>query len=272
MKDQIEKIKIFMNGLGSKNINAHAAATAFYIFLSLVPFAALLTTVIPYTGLEQDTLFHMITMYIPDATQSLLTEVVSDVYTASGAILPISIITTVWLSSRAFSALIRGVEDITGSPRFSSYVKRSFRACLYTLGLVLALIVILVLIIFGDKILSLPLMSPFVKVVVKFKFLLTVLLLTASFIAIYHYVPGVKLKFFGLLPGAIFAAVACFVFTWLFSLFIVYGGTFSAYGSLATIIISLLWMYWCMYLILVGAYLNTYISNAKNKNSEETEI
>lgn len=59
--------------------------------------------------------------------------------------------------------------------------------------------------------------------------------------------------------GSIAAAGAWLLFTWLFSLYIVYGGGYTTYGSLAAIIITLLWMYWCMYIILLGAYINMYI-------------
>ena len=46
------------------------------------------------------------------------------------------------------------------------------------------------------------------------------------------------------------------------------GNSYSIYGSLAAIVISLLWMYWCMYIILLGAYLNVFISS--EKQSKET--
>ena len=72
-----------------------------------------------------------------------------------------------------------------------------------------------------------------------------------------------KLRCAALIPGAAAAAGAWLLFTWLFSLFIVYGGGYSTYGSLAAIVISLLWMYWCMYIILLGAYLNVFISSEK---------
>ena len=54
MKNIIAKIKVFTDGIGRKNINAHAAASAFYMFLSLVPFIAIVTAIIPLTGLSQD--------------------------------------------------------------------------------------------------------------------------------------------------------------------------------------------------------------------------
>lgn len=259
MKPIISKIKSFTDGISENNISAHAAASAFYMFLSLVPFVALISTVIPLTGLEEDRLFDIISRYIPSAMQAIINSAVTDIYSASNAILPISIITTIWLASRAFSSLIRGVEDIADSPRYSSYLKRSLRACLYTIGLISVMVLFLLLLVFGDKISSLPLISPFVRFMLKFRLIIAIVVLSLVFIAVYHWVPGMRLRLRELLPGAVAASAVWLLFTWLFSLYIVYGGGYSTYGSLAAIIITLLWMYWCMYIILLGAYTNMFI-------------
>ena len=45
-------------------------------------------------------------------------------------------------------------------------------------------------------------------------------------------------------------------FSWGFSLYVdVYGG-FSMYGSLTTIIVTMFWLYFCMYIVLMGAIVN----------------
>ena len=266
MKNIIAKIKVFTDGIGRKNINAHAAASAFYMFLSLVPFVALLTAIIPYTGLSQETLFDAIERYIPAALQAIIESVVDDIYFASGAVLPLSILLTIWLSSRAFSALIRGIEDIFHSPKYSTFLRRSLIACFYTIGMIAVAIVVLALMVFSKEIYDLinthlPAISPALALLLKLRFVVAFLILAIVFLAIYKGVPGVKMKLAHLLPGAAGASAAWLLFTWLFSLFIRYAN-YSTYGSLATIVISLLWMYWCMYIILLGASVNQFIREA----------
>ena len=75
---------------------------------------------------------------------------------------------------------------------------------------------------------------------------------------IYTYIPDTKLKFTEQVPGACFAAVVWSVFSWGFSMYVSYGNGYSIYGSLTIIVIIMLWMYFCMYIILIGAYLNRY--------------
>lgn len=202
MKSIILNIKSFTDGVSKNNISAHAAASAFYMFLSLVPFVALITTILPLTGLQQDKLFGIISRYIPSAMQALINSTLTDIYSASDAVLPISVITTIWLSSRAFSSLIRGVEDIAESPRYSSYLKRSLLACLYTIGLISVMVILLFLLVFGHRLSTLPLLSPFVRLIIELRFLVAAIILSLVFIAVYYWVPGMRLKITELLPGA----------------------------------------------------------------------
>ena len=266
MKKIFNTINKFMTEISEDNINAHAAASAFYMFMSLVPFVALLTAIIPYTGLSQETLFNAVERYMPDALQAIIESVVTDIYFAPGAVLPLSILFTIWLSSRAFSALIRGIEDIFHSPKYSSFLRRSLIACFYTIGMIAVAIVILALMVFSKEIFELinthlPVVSPALSLLLELRFVVAFLVLAIVFLAIYKGIPGVKIKLLHLMPGAAAAAGAWLLFTWLFSLFIRYAN-YSTYGSLATIVISLLWMYWCMYIILLGASINQFIREA----------
>ena len=67
MKKTLNVVKRFANGLSENNLNAHAAASAFYMFMSLVPFVALISAIIPYTGLREETLLYVLSRYLPDA-------------------------------------------------------------------------------------------------------------------------------------------------------------------------------------------------------------
>lgn len=274
MKQIISKIKDFTDGISKKNISAHAAACAFYMFLSLVPFIALAAAILPYTGLSQDVLLDFINSYIPSALRSIIENVTYDIYFAPGIVLPITIVTTIYLASRVFSSLIRGIENIYDSEKYTPYFSRVLRACLYTIGILAAMVLILLLNIFTKHIADmlnsqLPFMTPFIRFVIKLRFVFAAVILTIVFMLIYRWVPGHRAHFAETLPGAFAAALAWLLFTWLFSLFILNGDSFDTYGSLAAIVISLLWMYWCMYIILLGAYLNYYIKSVKLRKAED---
>lgn len=264
MKKLLNYIKIFFNGITQNNIPAHAAACAFYMFVSLVPFFGLLVSILPYTGLSQETLVGFLSRYIPHALEDLIISITDDIYFASGAVLPVTIAITIWLSSRSFFALIRGVEEISGSKNYSTFIKRSIIACLDTIGLIIAMVLVLAMLVFSKQIVEyirtdVPFISPVIAFLIKFRFIFVILILSGVFSLIYRWVPGMKLGFGSLFPGAVAAASCWLLFSWLFSLFLNYGGGYSIYGSLAAIVICLMWMYWCMYIILLGAHLNVFL-------------
>ena len=59
------------------------------------------------------------------------------------------------------------------------------------------------------------------------------------------------------IPGAIFTAIGWMVVSWVFSIYLdIFNGFSSMYGSLTTIVILMLWLYFCMYSILLGGEVN----------------
>lgn len=274
MKTGYSRLTGFFSGIADNCIGAHAAASAFYTFLSLVPFVSIISSVIPFTGLEKDALLHYVSRYIPQALETVIRTIIDDIYLASGIALPVSIVIAIWLASRAFFSLIRGMEVIVGNRTQVGFFRRSFIACLYTIGLMAAMVCVLLLLVFGRRLIyfildNFPTAAHFIVVLFKFRFLIAVIVLTLIFLMVYHWIPGMKMGFGSLLPGALVASCAWLLFTWIFSLFIKYLGGYSAYGSLAAIIICLMWMYWCMYIILLGAYLNMFIKNARTAQINE---
>ena len=86
------------------------------------------------------------------------------------------------------------------------------------------------------------------------------MVLTILFAFIYAFVPDKKLHFREQIPGASFAAVVWSIFSWGFSLYVDWSGSYSIYGSLSIIVIVMVWLYFCMYIIFMGAYINRYFS------------
>jgi membrane protein len=117
--------------------------------------------------------------------------------------------------------------------------------------------------VFGNQLLDLimdkvPQAHIIIPFLMNFRFILVWLVFTLLFAAIYAYIPDKKLRFKEQLQGASFAAVLWSVYSWGFSLYVGWTGSYSVYGSLSIIVIVMIWMYFCMYIILIGAYVNLY--------------
>jgi len=82
------------------------------------------------------------------------------------------------------------------------------------------------------------------------------------FMLIYSYVPGQRQKFLLQFPGAFFTAIIWNGFSLIFSAYLEYFGDFGVYGSLATVVIVLLWLYCMSYIVMIGAHINRYFKPA----------
>ena len=92
--------------------------------------------------------------------------------------------------------------------------------------------------------------------------------LTAVFALTFRGYSGVRTGagtgFFSGLRGAAFAAVGWFVYSRLFEFYIGHFADYSyIYGSLASVIIVMLWLYSCMEILLIGAGVNTISKNRR---------
>ncbi|MCI8287554.1 MAG: YihY/virulence factor BrkB family protein [Lachnospiraceae bacterium] len=246
-----------------QNISTYAASIAFFFFLSVVPMLMMICTIIPYTPLTEENLVELVTDVLPDQIDPLAESLISEVYDKSAGILSIAIIATIWSAAKGVLALMRGLNAVNGVEEKRNYFVVRMIASFYTLVMLVGVILSLFVMVFGDQLVKLalhrlPQLQSVVAFVMNFRFLLVWAVLTVLFAAVYAYVPDRKLTFKEQIPGAVFAAVAWSIFSWVFSYYLTYGNSYGIYGSLSIIIIVLLWLYFCMYIMMIGAYLNRY--------------
>lgn len=257
----------FGKHMSRRNISAFAASTAFFLFLSLIPALMLLCAILPYTPLTEANLMSAAREISPDAMDSLLINIIGDVYDKSIGIVSVTAIVTLWTAGKGVLALMRGLNAINDVEENRNYFLLRMVACLYTVLLLVAVLLSLLIMVFGESIVGIivefiPQTSYLFELMIHFRTLFVWAVLTVVIALMYAYVPGARTGFKLQLPGAVFAAVAWSVMTWAFSIYIDEFNGFGMYGSLTTIIILMLWMYAAMYIILAGAYMNRYFKPA----------
>ena len=249
-----------MDYMGVREISAIAAATAFWLFLSLVPMVILAVSILPYTTLGEAQLMAFLSPILPNSLKELIGIIISDVYRSNLTILSVSILATVWSSSRGFSSLIWGLEEIYATDRRAGYFTRRLRGMVYTAGMLLFALLSIVLGGFGGQIVRLverffPSTHGFFLFLLNFRFLVVIAMLTLFFAGIYARAGLKPLPVKEVLPGAVFAAVCWSMLSWVFSVWVSLG-SFGTYGSLATVVVVMLWLYFSQYLLLLGACFN----------------
>ena len=259
----------FSDQMRKQNISAHAASIAFFFFLSVVPMLITICTIIPFTPLTEEDLVMAVTDLTPEIVDPLAESLISDVYNQSAGILSVALIATIWSAAKGVMALMRGLNAVNDVDEKRNYFFIRAVASLYTVVMLIVVILSLFFMVFGNQLVNLalhriPNLKQVVGFAMNFRFILVWVILSLLCAAIYTYVPDVKLSFREQVPGAVFAAVVWSVFSWGFSLYVTWGNTYGIYGSLSIIIIVLLWMYFCMYIIMIGACMNKYYNSMEN--------
>ena len=159
-------------------------------------------------------------------------------------------------------AFMRALNRINGVREERGYIKLRIISSFYTIVILMVFIVTFVLGVFGTNILTwvvkktVGIIKLQVHVVKLISFLAMIFISVIAFSGVYTYIPNKKIMFKTQIPGAVFVAAAWSIFTYGFSVYIEYFSAFTAYGTMGTIVLFLLWLYFCCYLLLTGAVIN----------------
>ena len=95
-----------------------------------------------------------------------------------------------------------------------------------------------------------------------------IFLMTLGISLMYRWFPHKKLKFSEQLPGAFVATIGWMAFSLFVTVYLGAFHAFSTYGSLTTLAIVMFWLYFSMYIIMIGAEVNEVMrQDRENKDS-----
>lgn len=263
------RIKDFARTLNQRGIVTHAASGAFYTFLSLFPLTALAASLIPCVGISQASLFHLLDGFVPSGVSALLQAILSNVYQNVFPALPVSLLVLLWSAARSFSELLRGMAAMAGDPAVR-YLRRHLRAILLTVALLLTLLLSFSLLIFGARIaVGMERTAPKAVVgtwalVLRLRYIGMAALLWLLFVFLFRSIPNCSFTFQEVRLAAALSAAAWILFSALFSLYASHLLDLSLYGSMATMVVTMLWLFYCQYILLIGAGICAY----KQKKAE----
>lgn len=259
----LEVIRKFMKRFNEDHVGAYAAQSAYFILLSFIPFVLLLVTLVRYTPLTQDIVTEALTQAVPAEFRSFVKGIVDEVFGKSVAFVPISAVIALWSAGKGINALTNGLNCVYRVEETRGYIVNRFRSMAYTLVFVFAVVGTLVLLVFGNQIQAriaerFPAVAGLTSVIVGMRTFITVVMLCVIFLVIYKFVPNRKATVKSQIPGAMVSAIAWSLFSLIFSIYIDFiPGTANMYGSLTTLVLIMLWLYFCMWILLIGAEINS---------------
>ncbi|MGI8313699.1 YihY/virulence factor BrkB family protein [Halobacillus mangrovi] len=263
MKRLITYIKELVEEFQKDNIPILGAAQAYYYLLAVVPMLILLLSILPYLNIDADSAVQTMGRVLPDNTAEIFREnIVSIVEQPKGGLLTIGILGTLWSASNGVNAFIQSANQAYNVEETRSFIKVRLMAIVLTLGMILAIVVALLLPVFGDVIINfinnaVNLPDQTVILFQVLRWAISVLVIGAILMALYHYAPNKNIPFKHILPGAIITAFLWQLISLAFSFYVSNFGNFSAtYGSLGGIIILMLWFFLTGIILMIGAEIN----------------
>lgn len=260
----LQFVKEFLRKLKKDNLSAHAASAAFFMFLSIFPILILLCSILPYTHISKADLLRVVTDFLPSTLDPLAISVIEEFYEKSAAVISISAVFIVWSAAKGILALLRGLNSVQDVSETRNYFVLRFWSSIYTVILLILIVFTLIVVVFGNPIINkllskLPRVRYTAVILMPFRYLVVIVALAVVFACMYALIPNRKNKIWDKVPGAVFASLGWTVFSWGFAVYVDRYGVFNMYGSLTTIVIIMLWLYFCMYILLLGDEVNSFL-------------
>ena len=252
------------NDIMNDSISAFSAQAAFFVIISAFPLLMLLLTMLRFLPYFSGGVPTIHVSFLPDSVnffaQAMLKEIIGN---SSNTVLSISAITALWSSSTGIYSIMLGLTSAYSIKETRGYIRMRLLAIVYTLVFIVMIAAALGVLVFGKSIYHAAInYLPFAADVFKpismgIRWLLGFGVLVLFFVVSYIAVPDRKSTFFEELPGALVSAVGWVGFSYLYAFYIEnFSNYANIYGSLTAVVLLMLWLYFCMFIMLVGAEIN----------------
>ena len=275
VKNLYSKVIEITSRIGNDHVGAYAAQAAYFFMLSLIPIILLLITMVQYTPVTKADIMTAVLQVFPSSVETLITSIVNQVYNQSMGVIPLTILVALWSAGKGVLAMTNGLNMIYKCQETRNYVVLRIRATIYTVMFLLVIIFLLVMSVFGNTLNifiteHIPFLEQFADKLIRIRIVITPILLVVFSLMLYKFLPTRKGRIKEQLSGAAFTAVGWMIVSWIFSVYLdVFKGFSTMYGSLTTIVLIMLWMYFCMYGILLGGEMNVMVKEKCEQRGEE---
>lgn len=272
MRKTINKIQEFTGQVSQKHVGAYAAQSAYFFVLSMIPIILLLLTIIQYTPVTKaDVMTAMVNVFPETNMQNFMVSIVNEVYNQSKTVIPVTAVVAMWSAGKGVLAVTTGLNCAYELRETRNYVFLRIRASIYTVMFIAVIVMALVLSVFGNNISifvyhKFPFLAETTNLIMRLRTVISFVVMVGMSLLVYHFLPNRKIPFRDLILGSIFTSMGWLVISFVFSMYLtIFKGFSGLYGSMTAIILVMLWLYFCMYVMLLGGLINCVWVDAKRE-------
>ena len=263
----------FINGLQKGALSMRAAAFSYNFFLALFPAIIFFFTIIPYIPIAgfQDNLLELMRSFIPQkaflAVEGTLFDIVKR---PRGGLLSLGFIMAMYFSTNGIHSLIESFNQTRHTLETRSWLKQRLISIVLVFILSLLVIIAIVLISLGPIALDFLVKHDMLRdsfsyyLIIAGKWFVSGFMLFFAFSFLYYLAPSARSRFRFISPGSTLSTILTILASVGFNYYVNSISTYnSLYGSIGTLIIIMLWIFFNAMIVLIGFELNVSILNAK---------
>lgn len=262
MKKLFQAVKNYIIRANEDYVTIHAAYSTFFMFIALFPFLMFLLNLLTNLNVGREYLISQLCNLTPAYFHELLESIVNGIAENSTLMLMgVTVVVAVWSSSSGIYGMMLGLNDVYRTYDSRNYFFKRIVAIAYTLMFVLVLGLSLLLLVLGNRLGALltqkfPYLEWGIRFLKNLRYPLLFILFTLFFLILYRVFPNRKTKFRDHVLGAALAALSWIVVSYLFSLYVDNFPASMMYGSLAMVVLFLLWLWTSILIVFLGGEVN----------------
>jgi membrane protein len=270
--------EIFIKGMGNGALTTRAASIAFKMFLAVFPAILFLFTLIPYIPIENfdQVLLSFLEGIMPkDAYETVKDTVLDIAVHKRGGLLSIGFLSALYFAKDGVSSIISAFNATALTIETRSWLKQQLISLMLVIIITILMTIAIAVTTFSGTVINylvetglVPVKTSYLLFIAKWVIIIALFYFVIAFV--YYFAPANKSKWKFFSVGSIIATGLTILISLGFSYYINNFGQYNKlYGSIGTLIIILMWMYWNSMVLLIGFEINVSIKNAQLKYLEK---
>ncbi|MBI1223388.1 MAG: YihY family inner membrane protein [Bacteroidetes bacterium] len=261
-----------------EDIRMRASFMAFHFMLAIFPAIIFFFTLIAYLPFKEahTDLLELVRRLMPQNAYKSLSETMEDILSKQrGGLLSLGFLAAVYFSTSAIDSMIRSFHKSLRIMDKRNFLKKKLYNVLLNLYFSFLLLLALVMITAGDAAFSWMRGHEFIgKELITYlgqglNWLLVILLIQLVISSLYRFGPFNRSRWPFINPGSIASTLLILLMSFLLSLYVNQFNAYNKiYGSIGTLVVIMLWIYWNCVVTLIGFEFNIFLDQLRERKEQ----
>ena len=269
-------LKQFVIRYYDHDVARDSAALTYYLLFAVFPLLIFASVLLGALALDVEGITNMLSRIAPPAVVNIVESYLIYVSgNVSRNLMWFSLVFSIWFPMRATSCLMHSLRKAFGYRSPENMWRSTLRTLLFTVLLIVTIALTMLLVMMGGRALHfistlVTIPAGFIQVWSYMRFVLMAVVMAAMLTMLYMLALGERLPLRRIAPGVLGSLVAWMLVSLAFSYYVEHFAHYAElYGSIATIVVVLLWLYWSGSVLIMGAELNAALIDVRAMRRED---